>query len=287
MPDLVPQPIGWGGYAKDANTYFFICAFREMTGEVPGEVCTSVGSTGEPRSELGTELQRISDFTSKIARLHKTAISPTGRFGFPVTTYGGRLPQDTTFYDTWEESFTRGIQRMIDLEELQHGYDKDMVQLRALIVEKAILRLLRPLETEGRSISACLVHGDLWDGNTGVGKETQEPVIFDACSSYAHHEYELAPWRLKRHKISGAYIAEYLKHYPASEPKEDFRDRNALYCIRFNLCSSALYPGELKYREFVKDEMKALLLSLFGDLEHAKAWQDTAVTGWSDRPSKL
>jgi len=187
MPDLVPQPIGWGTYAKDTNTYFFICAFREMTG-VPGEASTVVGSDVEPRHRLGGELQRISDFTGQIARLHKTALSPTGRFGFPVTTFGGRLPQDTTFCDTWEESFTRGIQRMFDVEEVQHGHDKDMVQLRALIVEKAIPRLLRPLETKGRGISACLVHGDLWDGNTGVDRETREPVIFDACSSYAHHE---------------------------------------------------------------------------------------------------
>jgi len=196
MPDLVPQPIGWGTYAKDANTYFFICAFREMTGEVPGEALAADESTGESQSKLGKELQRISDFTAQIARLHKTALSPTGRFGFPVTTYGGRLPQDTTFCDTWEESFTRGIQRMFDLEELQHGHDKDMVQLRALIVKKAIPRLLRPLETKGRSISACLVHGDLWDGNTGVDRETRRPVIFDACSSYAHHE-------CKYHELAG------------------------------------------------------------------------------------
>jgi len=195
MPDLAPHPIGWGSYANDAKTYFFICAFREMTGGVPGEGFTAVGSNGEPGSQLGGELQRISDFTGQIARLHKNALSPTGKFGFPVTTYGGRLSQDTIFCDTWEESFTRGIQRMFDLEELQHGRDKDMVQLRALIVEKAIPRLLRPLETEGRSISACLMHGDLWDGNTGVDRNTGKPVIFDACSSYAHHEckyHELA-----------------------------------------------------------------------------------------------
>ena len=197
MPDLVPQPIGWGSYSNDANTHFFVCACREMTGEVPGEVCTSIGSTGESQSELGTELQRISDFIGQIARLHKTALSLTGRFGFPVTTYGGRLPQDNIFCDTWEESFTRGIQRMFDLEEGQHGHDEDMVQLRTLIVNKAIPRLLRPLETKGRSIAACLVHGDLWDGNTGVDRKTGKPVIFDACSSFAHHEckhHEFAIW---------------------------------------------------------------------------------------------
>ena len=189
MPDLVPQPIGWGGYTNDASTYFFICAFREMTGEVPGEASTAVDHSEESHSRSSKELQRISDFSGQIARLHKTALSPTGKFGFPVTTYGGRLPQDTTFCDTWEESFTRGIQRMFDLEEGQHGHEEDMIQLRTLVVNKAIPRLLRPLETEGRSISACLMHGDLWDGNTGVDRETRKPVIFDACSSYAPVSY--------------------------------------------------------------------------------------------------
>ena len=195
MPGLVPQPIGWGSYANKDNTHFYMCAFREMTGEVSGEASTVVGSDGEPRRRSGGELQRISDFTGQIARLHKIALSPTGKFGFPVTTYGGRLPQDTAFCDTWEESFTRGTQRMFDLEEGQHGHDQELVQLRALIVEKAIPRLLRPLETVGRSVAACLVHGDLWDGNTGVDRNTRKPVIFDACSSYAHHEckyHELA-----------------------------------------------------------------------------------------------
>ncbi|KAH6868627.1 hypothetical protein BKA58DRAFT_318141 [Alternaria rosae] len=48
---------------------------------------------------------------------------------------------------------------------------KKTVQLRTLIIDKAIPPLLRPLETDGKSVSACLVYGDLWDGNTGVDRE--------------------------------------------------------------------------------------------------------------------
>ena len=40
---------------------------------------------------------------------------------------------------------------------------------------------------------------------------------------------EMAPWWAPRHKMTGAYIAEYIKHYPVSEPAEDFKDRGALY----------------------------------------------------------
>jgi protein-ribulosamine 3-kinase len=63
-----------------------------------------------------------------------------------------------------------------------------MVQLRQAILAKVIPQLLRPMETEGRSVVPRLVHGDLWDGNTSVDTATGGPLIFDACSSYAHHE---------------------------------------------------------------------------------------------------
>jgi protein-ribulosamine 3-kinase len=63
-----------------------------------------------------------------------------------------------------------------------------MAQLRQAIYEKDIPRLLRPLETEGRSVVPRLVHGDMWNDNTSVDAATDTPLIFDACSSYAHHE---------------------------------------------------------------------------------------------------
>lgn len=120
--------------------------------------------------------------------MHTKGISPTGKFGFPVTTYQGRQPQDNTLCDTWEESFSRGIQRFFELEEEAQGYDEGMIELRKGIMEKVIPRLLRPMETEGRKIVPTLVHGDMWDGNTAVDNDTGEPIIFDACSSYAHNE---------------------------------------------------------------------------------------------------
>lgn len=165
-PELAPKPIGWGTYAKEADTHFFLCAFHEMTDEIPD----------------------VSTFPEMLAAMHKNGISPSGKFGFPVTTYQGRLPQDTTECDTWEESFSRGIRRFFELEEESQGPDEEMTQLRTAILDKVIPRLLRPLETEGRTIVPRLVHGDLWDGNTSVDATTGLPIIFDACSSYAHYE---------------------------------------------------------------------------------------------------
>jgi protein-ribulosamine 3-kinase len=65
-----------------------------------------------------------------------------------------------------------------------------MVELRNAIPKKVIPRLLRPLEIDGRKLLPRLVHGDLWDGNTSVDVAMDLPVIFDACSSYAHNECE-------------------------------------------------------------------------------------------------
>lgn len=64
------------------------------------------------------------------------------------------------------------------------------------------------------------------------------------------------------------YVEAYQQHFPASEPTEDFDGRNLLYALlvglkwscsqhaetrlmndrKFNICSSALYPGNLNYR---------------------------------------
>lgn len=79
---------------------------------------------------------------------------------------------------------------------------------------------------------------------------------------------ELAPWRLSRHHIGLEYIVEYQKHFPPSYPEDEFWDRNLLYCMyvshlckmqncvlnrsgsrKFNLNSSAHYPGNLRFRD--------------------------------------
>ena len=166
MPDLAPKPIAWGTYASNPNIHFFLCSFHDMTDDVPD----------------------VEVFPAKIAELHMKGVSPNGKFGFPVVTYQGRLPQDTTWCDTWEKCFSRSLKRMLELEEEAQGYSEKMKSLSDAIMTKVIPRLLRPLETEGRQIQPRLVHGDLWDGNTSTDVATDNPVIFDAAAFYAHNE---------------------------------------------------------------------------------------------------
>jgi protein-ribulosamine 3-kinase len=83
-----------------------------------------------------------------------------------------------------------------------------------------ISRLLGVLESEGRSIKPCLIHGDLWDGNVATDTETGEPFIFDAAAYYAHNEMELGIWRAKRHKLrEEIYRDAYLRHVQVSRQR--------------------------------------------------------------------
>jgi hypothetical protein len=56
-------------------------------------------------------------------------------------------------------------------------------------------------------------------------------VFISQTDPGGHTADELAPWRPTRHKIGRPYVTEYLKHFPMSEPAEDFEDRLDLYCV--------------------------------------------------------
>ena len=193
--------------------------------------------------------------------------SPNGKFGFPVTTFSGNAPQDNSWTDTWEEFFIQAVNHMLRLEEETQGPSEEMRSLGKALVDKVIPRLLRPMEIDGRKVTPCLVHGDLWYGNACRDLQTNTPIIFDACSFYAHNECksldpstlqrpwramirwpnipvplwpyyqlihrpdELGTWRSPHYKIGKPYVRAYHKKYPISEPIEDHDDRNALYSM--------------------------------------------------------
>jgi len=66
-----------------------------------------------------------------------------------------------------------------------------------LTLEKVVLRLLLPLQSEGRTLKPCLLHGNCWDGNTAMDRRTDEAFVFDVCSFYGHSRYRsLEPFYL-------------------------------------------------------------------------------------------
>ena len=59
-----------------------------------------------------------------------------------------------------EDFFSHSFRRLVENEEKAQVLDVEMRKLEEAVFGKVIPRLLRPLETGGRSIRPCLVDGD-------------------------------------------------------------------------------------------------------------------------------
>lgn len=169
LPDFTPEPMAWGSYESIDDTHFYLCDFREMIDQMP-----------DPPS-----------FAARLAALHQESKSPENKFGFHMTTYNGDLPQVGGWESSWETYFTKSLRLALKFELQVKGPDSEFETLLPVLFDKVIPRLLRPLESEGRWIKPTLVHGDLWYANSGIDVDTNQPIIFDACSFYAHNECKL------------------------------------------------------------------------------------------------
>ncbi|KAI1804299.1 Fructosamine kinase-domain-containing protein [Daldinia bambusicola] len=248
-PDLVPEPIASGTFSSVPDVHFFLCEFRRMTGTI------------SPPSALA----------ARIAELHRRSGDRGGpilvKFGSDVPTFHGNVRVDHGWSGSWEEYFARTTRVLFELEQEVQGSNDEVREMISPFFDKVIPRLLRPLETGGRSIRPSLIHGDLWQGNTSTDAETGMPVIFDAASFYAHNEYELGVWRQPWNEIGDAYREEYHKHMPKSQPEEDSDDRNALYAVRVNILDSILYKDDPSYRNMLISGMHELIDKFPGGFE--------------------
>ncbi|GAW25069.1 putative protein-ribulosamine 3- chloroplastic [Rosellinia necatrix] len=72
------------------------------------------------------------------------------------------LPQATNCWeDSWEVLYETQLSLMIRLDEEKYRKWQEFQILCKLVVDKVIPRLLSPLESEGREIKLCPLHGDL------------------------------------------------------------------------------------------------------------------------------
>ncbi|KAI1180618.1 Fructosamine kinase-domain-containing protein [Nemania sp. FL0916] len=227
LPGFVPKPVAWGTYASIPDTHFFLCEFREMINDMP-----------DPPQ-----------FATSLSILYQKSVSPTGKFGFHVSTYAGNLPQHVSWDDSWESFFTKSMRWALDLEIERKGPNKELEMLTLILFDKVMPRLLRPLESEGRTVKPSLVHGDLWYANSGIDIKNGEPLVFDACCFYAHNEC----------KFGAEYIAAYNSLVQISAPEEDFEGRLDLYRLRFDTHVSALFVENDTLRTQVLDVMRDLI----------------------------
>ncbi|KAI0913074.1 Fructosamine kinase-domain-containing protein [Ustulina deusta] len=216
--DLVPKPLAFGQYAAmDPEAYFFLSEAVNMREKMP-----------DP-----------SQICAKLAHLHSESKSPTGEFGFHITTCQGRVPQSVSWEKSWTTFFTRLLQHVSKLDFKYNGYWEELDMIEKRLVSNVVPRLLGALETDGRSIKPSLIHADLWEGNIGIGAKDGKVYVFNSAAFYAHNEMEIGEWRCHYHKIhDGAYTESYLEHCGPSEPKDEWEDRNRLYSIYFNLIYS-------------------------------------------------
>ncbi|KAM0797865.1 hypothetical protein BDR22DRAFT_891911 [Usnea florida] len=117
VPDFTSKPYEWGTYAADPNIHFFLCEVVNMD-----EV-----TLPDPQR-----------FARGLAKVHRTAVSPSGKYGFPVATLQGLVPQFAAWTDTWEEFFRRSFRRLVENEEKVQGQDAEMRKLEETIFGKVI-----------------------------------------------------------------------------------------------------------------------------------------------------
>lgn len=174
IPSHVPQPLSWGVFTT-GDRYFQLYSFhRFIKGTKPA----------------------IPVFVSVVASLHSnpSSLSPTGKFGFEMTTYNGNLPQDNRWTETWEVFYSNGMRRMLELDAKARGASEELKELEDDFFEKVVPRLLRPLEDPKyeRSVKPVLLHGDLWIGNAGTEEkrtnEAENCMLFDSSAFYGHNE---------------------------------------------------------------------------------------------------
>ena len=221
MPRFAPRPIGWGEFKQaSSKTYFFLMDFLRLSPE-----------TVEP-----------TDFCRLVAQLHETSVSPTGKFGFDLITWQGPNPQNTAWEGNWCTFFTRLMTQFFDREIAQNGSQPEYEAAYREFAQAVVPQILEPLQSEGRTLKPCLIHGDLWEENTGLDLDTGCPVVFDASVLYAHNEMDLGMWRSDRYAFGRQYLRRYLALMPPSEPAEQFDDRNRLYSIKYTLSHCLGWP---------------------------------------------
>lgn len=166
LPEFVLRPIAYSTYRMILDTYFFLYEFREIIDDMPN-----------PRK-----------FAALLLTLHQKSVSPTSKFGFYITTYVGNLPQFVVQEDSQEAFFAKTIRQALNLEVERKGPSKELNTLSSALFGKVILRLLGPLESDGRIVKPSLIYRDLQYVNIGIDIDNDQPLIFDTCYFFTYNE---------------------------------------------------------------------------------------------------
>lgn len=221
---IAPKPHSWGKRIGTAvDTYFFLLQYIDMSDRFPdpNQLCR------------------------RLAELHRNSVSPTGKFGFHINTCQGKTQQAVEWESSWAVLFEKMLRHIAQEDARTNGPWEALEKVTTRLLSHVVPRLLGVLQSGDINIKPCLIHGDLWEGNTGTTFDTGNIYTFDAASFYAHNEMETGNWRCFYNNIHNkVYTRTYLKNYAPSEPKEEWDDRNRLYSIYYNMLYSVNHGNQ-------------------------------------------
>jgi protein-ribulosamine 3-kinase len=154
---------------EDKHTYFFLGEFCDMDFE----------TLPDPEKLL-----------SMLAKMHTEGTTKDGMFGFPVPTVCGRMQRTVTWEKSWTKSFTHQLKDVIKYDLERHGPWPEFEAACEELITVVVPKLLDPLQAEGRELNPALIHGDFWEKNIALDRNTKEIIIFDPGCVYGHNEME-------------------------------------------------------------------------------------------------
>ncbi|KXH26487.1 hypothetical protein CSAL01_05410 [Colletotrichum salicis] len=207
LASQVPKPIGWGTYVSDPDTHFYLCEFVEMYEDLPG----------------------ARDWATSVADLHlnSTEKSPTGEFGFHVTTRLANVPVNNTWNPSWESFWRQQMRSLFDHDDHVHGTDHELTALKTAFLHK------------------------YWAMNYPGGIPRLRAVLTVLA--------DIGIYRNPRYKLGQPCIREYLKRVLASEPAADSDGRSAVYAMKFHTLLSAMYSKDKRFRQTLRNELEEII----------------------------
>ncbi len=151
------------------------------------------------------------------------------KFGYPVEGFIGTNPQIKGWEENWANFFIE-YRLKPQFSYLNHNiFSSEIIEnLKSKV--KQTLSKHHPI--------SCLVHGDLWSGNVGVGKN-HKGVIFDPASWWADSEVDIA-----MSKLFGGFGNDfYEEYYKINNKAKNCEKRNEIYNLYHILNHANMFGG--------------------------------------------